>query len=108
MSQAFVEEKHETQLIARNNLKYVIKKIGDQSADKASDNDENDVERNEENKNDESQDKNHSRVVLSRQFFVWCNYKPIYYFPDIKHITQTGLIILLLILDNSNFINLSW
>ena len=70
MSQAFGEEKHTTQLPARNNLKYVIKKIGDQSADKASDNDENDVERNEENKNVESQDKNHSRVVLSRQFFV--------------------------------------
>ena len=45
-----VEVKHTTQLPARNNLKYVIKKIGDQSADKASDNDENDVERNEENK----------------------------------------------------------
>ena len=70
MSLVSVEVKHTTQLPVRNNLKYVIKKIGDQSADKASDNDENDVERNEENKNDESQDKNHSRVVLSRQFFV--------------------------------------
>ena len=108
MSLALVEVEYKNHLLGRNYLKYVIKKIGDQSVDKASDNDENDVERNEENKNDESQDKNHSRVVLSRQFFVWCNFKPIYYFPDIKHITQTGLIILLLILDNSNFINLSW
>ena len=50
MSLALVEVEYKTHLLVRNYLKYVIKKIGDQSVDKASDNDENDVERNEENK----------------------------------------------------------
>ena len=69
MSLVSVEVKHTTQLPARNNLKYVIKKIGDQSADKASDNDENDVERNEENKNvEESRQESFSSRVIKAVF----------------------------------------
>ena len=64
-----VEVEYKTHLLVRNYLKYVIKKIGDQSADKASDNDENDVERNEENKNvEESRQESFSSRVIKAVF----------------------------------------
>ena len=64
-----VEVEYKTHLLARNYLKYVIKKIGDQSVDKASDNDENDVERNEENKNvEESRQESFSSRVIKAVF----------------------------------------
>ena len=64
-----VEVEYKTHLLVRNYLKYVIKKIGDQSVDKASDNDENDVERNEENKNvEESRQESFSSRVIKAVF----------------------------------------
>ena len=69
MSLALVEVEYKTHLLVRNYLKYVIKKIGDQSVDKASDNDENDVERNEENKNvEESRQESFSSRVIKAVF----------------------------------------
>ena len=69
MSLALVEVEYKNHLLGRNYLKYVIKKIGDQSVDKASDNDENDVERNEENKNvEESRQESFSSRVIKAVF----------------------------------------